>query len=215
MPLKGKKILLKPLNPKKLEQYTDGNATLQELLHLDGVEDELANADLTPFRKRCEANPERSYWHVPWIVIRKGDHRGLAVLSVADVPNEHHEVTLAFAEGEDFFREKCEAFELLCEWVAGHDKVYFLRTELSEENVAALEFIQTLGFQRLQESNVYEREGAASVWLATLICAGIGIGASLGFLIGSMPLGSAMGLMAGAAFGSYLDKRNKEERKRK
>ena len=214
MTLRGKKIFLKPLNPKKLNEYTEGKATLAELLDLDSVEPELEDVDLSAHRARCEADPKRSYWYVPWIIIRKKDRHGLAMFACEGGPNERHEVMLTVPSGEEFFEEKCEAFELLCEWAAGHDKVYFLRVSLPETSTRAIGFIEGLGFHRIDGDDLYECESAPSAWLPVLICAGLGMGTGLGEALGSMPLGAALGMMGGFFLGSYLDKKNKEARSR-
>ena len=215
MTLRGKKIFLKPLNPVKLKEYTEGKATLAELLDLDSVEPELEGVDLSAHRARCEADPGHSYWYVPWIIIRKKDRRGLAIFACEGGPNERHEVMLTVPSGEEFFEEKCEAFELLCEWAAGHDKVYFLRVSLPATSTRAIEFIESRGFRKIDEGDLYECESAPSAWLPVLVCAGLGMGTGLGGMLGSMPLGSALGLIGGFFLGNYLDKRNKDARIRK
>ena len=215
MTLQGKKIFLKPINLQKLKIYTDGKVTLAELLDLDSVEPELERVDVSVYRARCEADLRHSYWYVPWIIIRKKDRRGLAIFACEGGPNAQHEVMLAVPSGEEFFEEKCEAFELLCEWAAGHDKVYFLRVSLPETSSRAIEFIESRGFHKIDEGDLYECESAPSAWLPVLLCAGLGMGTGLGGMLGSMPLGSALGLMGGFFLGNYLDKRNKDARIRK
>ncbi len=215
MTLRGKKILLKPLNPVKLRRYTDGEATLEQLLELDGLSGELDGVDLSDCRERCEADPGRDYWFVPWIVIRKIDRVGLCVLRCLHAPNDRHEVMLSFPNGDEFFEEKCEAFSLLCEWAAGHDKVYFLRTVPADGQNKQIAFLQTIRFKKINDEGLFEAESAPSAWLPILLAVGLGFGTGIGEILGSMPLGSALGLMGGFFLGSYLDKKNKEARQRK
>ncbi len=214
MTLRGKKIFLKPLNPVKLERYVKGESTISKLLALESAEDGLDALDLSAFHERCMAEPHRSYWHVPWVIIRKKDRRGLAVVSCVGAPNDRYELILTFAEGDDHFEERCEAFELLCEWAAGHDKVYFLRTSLAPSREREIAFVEKRGFTKVEGCDLYECESAPSAWLPVLICAGIGFGAGIGEIVGSMPLGSALGLVGGAFIGQYLDRKNRESRKR-
>ncbi len=214
MTLKGKTILLKPINPVKLEMYVNGEGTIAELLELKSVEDCLVGVDLSDFLERVKAEPKRAFWLVPWVIIHKGDRRGLGLIFCRDLPNVHREVTLTFPDGENFFKEKCEAFELLCEWAAGHDKVYFLRVALDASREREIEFVQKLRFAKIDEGDLFECESPPSAWLPLLLCAGIGMGTGLGGILGSMPIGSALGMLGGFFVGAYLDKRNKDERKR-
>ncbi len=213
MTLKGKNILLKPINPIKLELYVNGESSIAELLELESVEDCLVGVDLSDFLERVKAEPRRAFWLVPWVIIHKGDRRGLGLI-YCDLPNKYHEVTLSFPEGEEFFKEKCEAFELLCEWAAGHDKIYFLRVSLDAARKREIAFVKTLRFAEI-EDDLFECESTPSAWLPLLICAGIGLGTGLGGIFSSMPLGAALGLAAGFFGGAYLDKKNKDERIRK
>ncbi len=212
MTLKGKNILLKPINPVKLEKYVAGEGSIAELLELESVEDCLVGVDLSDFHVRVQAEPRRAFWLVPWVIIHKGDRRGIGLIYCFDLPNEHYEVTLSFPDGEDFFEEKCEAFELLCEWAAGHDKVYFLRVALDASREREIAFAKKLRFAKIEEGDLFECESAPSAWLPLLICAGIGLGTGLGGIFGSMPLGAALGMFSGFFAGTYLDKKNKEAR---
>ncbi len=214
MTLKGEKILLKPINPVKLEKYVEGEGDIAELLELESAEDCLLGVDLSDFLRRVKEEPKRAFWLVPWVIIHKGDRRGLGLIWCCGLPTEYHEVEVSFPVGEDFFEEKCEAFELLCRWVAGHDKIYFLRVVLDPSREREIAFLQKLGFAETDEENLYECKSAPSAWLPILFCVGIAFGTGIGEMFGSMPLGSVLGMSVGFLLGSYFDKKDKNARVR-
>lgn len=163
-----------------------------------------------------EQHKKYRLWYVPWRIkfrredIEVGDigFRGKPDRGKAEL---RFQTQIAY-QGQGYMTE---ALNAMIRWAFDQKDVYCLEARIAPDNKAAQYVLTKAGFNADEaddNSIVFRKMKASSIWTSTYMCIGVGIGISLGSSYGNIPLGLAIGIGAGVLIGSVLDT---QERKRR
>jgi RimJ/RimL family protein N-acetyltransferase len=197
----------------------DGQDKLDSILGLvpcGVIHDEHIREALREMYELCAEHPGDYLWHTNWQIILKAENISIGSIGFKGPPNAGHGAEVGYGINKAYQNKgfATEALTAMINWAFSQQNVYYIQAHTEAGNDPSKKVLEKCGFKLSGEGLLYEKEKAASAWMAVYMCIGMSTGMSIGAAMGNISIGMCLGMSMGIAVGTALDAQDKKNRKR-